>query len=154
MYRFSQAFSQGRICSAWSVSTTLKTGRGGVAVDAATNAPGLNAPCMTWYTALSVNDTMMSVSEAHSRYEPLPSNNLRPFTRDAMFSESPMTFFITLLWCGARWCPTLTMAKARCSPKRILIQCSMVSDPCDGRDSTSDRRNCRAANVRDLQQQQ
>ena len=75
---------------------------------------------------------MMSVSDAHSRYERLPLNDLRPFIRNAMLFESPMTFFNTLLWCGVRWYPTLSMAEAR----RLIDK------------------NRRTANIRDLQQQQ
>ena len=78
MYKLWQALSQHRIYPIGSVFISLNAGRDGVAVDAAAGEPGLNAPCTTLCTFLCVKDIIVRVSEAHSRYEPLPSKDLRP----------------------------------------------------------------------------
>ena len=75
---------------------SLKTGRGGAAVDAAAVEPGLNAPCMTLYTSLCVKDIITRESEGHSRYEPLPSKDLKLLITDAMLLVSSMAYFNAL----------------------------------------------------------
>ena len=56
------------------------------------------------------------MSEAHSRYEPLPSKDLRLLITGAMLFASPMTYF-----------------------NALFGRYSMISDSCDGEGSTSTR---------------